>query len=41
MAARRSRDDTDPLVLPEQACTVTEILEAIYASAASGEPVRF
>ena len=35
------RDDTDPIVLPAQACTVTEILEAIYASAASGEPVRF
>jgi predicted dehydrogenase len=34
-------NDTDPIVLPEQACTVTEILEAIYASAASGEPVRF
>lgn len=35
------RDDTDPLVLPEQACRVTEILEAIYASAASGRAVRF
>ncbi|MCA0296434.1 MAG: Gfo/Idh/MocA family oxidoreductase [Actinobacteria bacterium] len=35
------RNDTDPIVLPEQACVVTEILEAIYASAASGEPVRF
>lgn len=35
------RDGHDPLVLPEQACTVTEILEAIYASAASGETVRF
>ena len=35
------RDGHDPLVLPEQACTVTEVLEAIYASAASGETVRF
>ncbi len=35
------RDGTDPVVLPEQACVVTEILEAIYASSASGEPVRF
>lgn len=34
-------DDTDPLVLPEQACRVTEILEAIYASAASGETIKF
>jgi predicted dehydrogenase len=35
------RDDTDPLVLAEQACRVTEVLEAIYSSAASGETVRF
>jgi predicted dehydrogenase len=35
------RDGREPLVLPEQACTVTEVLEAIYASAASGETVRF
>ncbi len=35
------RDGTQPIVLPEQACVVTEVLEAIYASAASGEPVRF
>ena len=35
------RDDTDPLVLPEQAAVVTEVLEAIYASAASGETIRF
>jgi len=35
------RDDVDPLVLPEQACTVTEVLEAIYASAKSGETIRF
>lgn len=34
-------DGTDPVVLPEQACVVTEILEAIYASSASGQPVRF
>ncbi|HKM42961.1 MAG TPA: Gfo/Idh/MocA family oxidoreductase [Limnochordia bacterium] len=33
--------DTQPLVLPEQAVIVTEILEAIYRSAASGEPVYF
>jgi predicted dehydrogenase len=35
------RDGTEPIVLPEQACTVTEILEAIYTSAASGQSVRF
>ncbi len=34
-------DDTDALVLPEQACRVTEILEAIYESAASGETITF
>ncbi len=34
-------NDTDPVVLPEQACVVSEILEAIYASAKSGEPVYF
>jgi len=34
-------NDTDPCVLPEQACVVSEILEAIYRSAASGEPVYF
>lgn len=33
--------DTEPLVLPEQAVIVTEILEAIYRSARSGEPVHF
>jgi len=33
--------DGDPVVRPEQACRVTEILEAIYLSAASGEPIRF
>ncbi|MGC3995684.1 MAG: Gfo/Idh/MocA family oxidoreductase [Propionicimonas sp.] len=35
------RDGHAPLVLPEQACVVTEVLEAIYASAASGETIRF
>ncbi|NMB20752.1 MAG: Gfo/Idh/MocA family oxidoreductase [Firmicutes bacterium] len=34
-------NDTPPLVLPEQAMIVTEILEAIYRSARSGEPVYF
>jgi len=38
---RAIKDDTDPLVTPEQACVVTEILDAIYRSAASGEPVYF
>ncbi|MBP1753982.1 MAG: oxidoreductase [Firmicutes bacterium] len=35
------KNDTDPVVLPEQACVVSEILEAIYKSAASGQPVYF
>lgn len=35
------RDDSNPLVLPEQACRVTEILEAVYNSAASGQTIRF
>lgn len=30
-----------PTVLPEQACTVSEILEAIYTSARTGQPVTF
>ena len=34
-------NDTDPCVLPEQACVVSEILEAIYESAESGKPVYF
>ncbi|MBE6792882.1 MAG: Gfo/Idh/MocA family oxidoreductase [Ruminococcaceae bacterium] len=34
-------NDTDPVVLPEQALTVTRILEAIYTSAKTGEPVFF
>ena len=33
--------DTDPVVLPEQACVVSEILEAIYTSARTGKPVYF
>ncbi len=32
-------NDTDPVVLPEQAAIVTQILEAIYTSAATGQPV--
>jgi len=35
------KDGTDPLVLPEQACVVSELLEAIYTSAKTGEPVCF
>lgn len=35
------RNDTDPVVLPEQACVVSEILEAIYESARTGEPFYF
>ena len=34
-------NDTAPVVLPEQACVVSEILEAIYTSARTGEPVYF
>ncbi len=34
-------NDTDPLVLPEQAYAVTQILEAIYTSAATGKAVYF
>jgi predicted dehydrogenase len=34
-------NDTDPLVLPEQALKVTEILEAIYKSNETGAPVFF
>lgn len=34
-------NDTDPVVLPEQALVVTEILEAIYESAKTGKPVIF
>ena len=35
------RNDTDPVVLPEQALVVSEILEAIYESARTGQPVLF
>lgn len=34
-------EDTDPVVLPEQACVVSDILEAIYTSSKTGEPVYF
>lgn len=34
-------DDTDPIVLPEQACVVSEILEAIYTSSKTGKAVYF
>ncbi len=34
-------NDTDPVVLPEQACVVSQILEAIYTSSKTGKPVYF
>jgi len=34
-------NDKNPTVLPDQACIVTDILEAIYKSAASGKPEYF
>ena len=34
-------EDTDPVVLPEQAMVVSEILEAIYESSKTGKPVYF
>lgn len=34
-------NDTDPVVLPEQAIVVTRILEAIYESSKTGKPVFF
>jgi len=34
-------NDTDPVVLPEQALVVTQILEAIYTSSKTGQPVFF
>jgi len=34
-------NDTQPTVLPEQALVVSEILEAIYTSSKTGEPVYF
>ena len=35
------RNDTPPVVLPEQACVVSEILEAIYESAKTGKAITF
>ena len=35
------RNDTDPIVLSEQAVVVSRILEAIYQSAETGKPVYF
>jgi predicted dehydrogenase len=34
-------NDTDPVVLPEQACVVSQILEAIYESSKTGKAVIF
>ncbi len=34
-------NDTDPVVLPEQAIVITQILEAIYESSKTGKPVYF
>ncbi len=34
-------NDKQPVVLPEQACVVSEILEAIYKSAETGQAVNF
>ncbi len=34
-------NDTDPVVTPEQACVVSEILEAIYESSKTGKAVYF
>ncbi|HHW71016.1 MAG TPA: Gfo/Idh/MocA family oxidoreductase [Clostridiales bacterium] len=35
------KNDTEPVVKPEQALVVTEILEAIYESSRTGKPVYF
>ena len=35
------RNDTDPMVLPEQAYTVTRILEGIYTSSKTGDIFKF
>jgi len=35
------REDQDPLVKPEQALVVTQIIDAIYQSAATGKPILF
>ena len=34
-------NDTDPVVLPEQAYVVSQILEAIYTSSKTGKAVYF
>lgn len=34
-------NDTDPVVTPEQACVVSEILEAIYESSKTGKAIYF
>lgn len=34
-------NDTDPVVTPEQACVVSEILEAIYESSRTGKAIYF
>jgi len=34
-------NDTDPVVTPEQACVVSEILEAVYESSKTGKAVYF
>ena len=34
-------NDTQPTVLPEQALTVTKILEAVYESARTGKTIEF
>jgi predicted dehydrogenase len=34
-------EDTEPLVKPEEACVVSEIIEAIYKSAKTGKTVYF
>jgi len=34
-------DDTEPLVKPEEALVVTQVLDAIYKAAATGKEVRF
>ena len=41
MFADAVRDDTPVLVAPEEGVTVMKLLDAIYASAASGKPVEF
>ena len=35
------KNDTEVVVKPEQACVLSEILEAIYISAKTGQPVYF